>query len=238
MIKEKSLKKFVKICPNCGGGNVSSNPVQYLNPNASKCNDCGYQGLFTEVEEKNLNKFARLIRNKEKTKLNRKAQEEMVGFVLIVVLLVIISLVFLSFALRKKSPVETSTEVDNLLSAMLAYTTDCALYLPQYETLGDLIKSCYYNEKCSDGKETCKVLKETMSEMLKAAEGDLKGDRPIKSYEMNASYSAKQEGLILKKTEDSILYIKQGICTANSIGAQQFIPLDTGNIILTLKFCY
>jgi len=172
-------------------------------------------------------------------KTNKKAQEEMVGFVLIVVLLVIISLIFLSFSLRKKSPVETSTEVDNLLSTMLAYTTDCALYIPQYETVGDLIKSCYYNEKCSDGNETCKVLKETMNEMLNAAEGDLKGDRQIKSYEMNISYSAKQSsGLVLKKAEDSILYIKQGICTANSIGAQQFIPLDIGNIILMLKFCY
>jgi hypothetical protein len=172
------------------------------------------------------------------TKLGKRAQEEMVGFVLIVVLVAVISLIFLGLSLRQKSQPEMNTQVDNLLSAMLAYTTDCALYMPQYETVGDLIKSCYYNERCSNGKDTCAELRAVMDKLLKAAEGDLTLDKPVKAYELNVSYSAVQQGFVVRRPEAGIVYIKKGICTQNSIGSQQFIPLDTGNIILSLKFCY
>lgn len=174
----------------------------------------------------------------ESSKLKKKSQEEMVGFVLIVVLVVVISLVFLGISLRQKSQPGTDTKVNNMLSAMLAYTTDCALYMPQYETVADLIKSCYYDESCSNGKDTCKELQEVMGNLLEAAEGDLNADKPVKAYELNASYSSKEGGFVARRPEASIVYIKKGICTQSSIGAQQFLPLDTGNIILSLKFCY
>lgn len=170
----------------------------------------------------------------------RRAQEEMVGFVLIVVLIIIISLVFLGFSLRQKPKLEVSTTVDNLLSAMLLYTTDCALYIPQYETVKDVMKSCYYNEICSDGKSACTELREVMDKLLRAAEGDLSSnsDKPIKAYELNVSYSAKQQGFIARQPEAGLLYIKNGVCTSESAGAQQFVPLEAGNIVVSLKFCY
>ena len=170
----------------------------------------------------------------------KKSQEEIVGFVLIVVLIAIIALVFLGFSLRKKPLPEVDKQVENLLSAMLAYTTDCALYMPQYETVEDLVKSCYYNEICTNGREACQELKDVMAKLLMSAEGDLNvnRDRPLKAYEMNMSYSSKQEGFTAREPEASILYLKSGVCVSNSIGSQQFLPLDSGNIILSLKFCY
>jgi hypothetical protein len=169
---------------------------------------------------------------------DRKAQEEMVGFVLIVILVVVISLVFLGFSLRQKSKPETNVQVDNLLSAMLSYTTDCALYMPEYEKVGDLIKSCYYSEQCSNGKNSCNELKDIMNKLLNSAKGDLGKDRPIKAYELNASYSAKQDKFAAIQEHAPIIYISNGACTGTSIGTQQFVPLDNGNIIISLKFCY
>lgn len=168
----------------------------------------------------------------------KKAQEEMVGFVLIVVIITIISLVFLGFSLRQKPEPESNVQVDNLLSAILAYTTDCALYVPQYETVRDLIKSCYYEERCANGKDACKELKDVTYNLLDAAKGDLGKERPVKAYEINVSYSAKQEGFKIRQEHAPIAYVSNGACTGTSIGTQQFIPLETGNIVLSLKFCY
>ena len=60
---------------------------------------------------------------------NRSAQEEMVGFVVIVVIVSIALLILLGFLLRGsgKSAVE-SFEIENFIQSVMQYTTDCEDY--------------------------------------------------------------------------------------------------------------
>ena len=76
---------------------------------------------------------------------SKRSQHEIAGFVLIVVLVTIIGLVFLIlFANNNSSGKRDSIEISNLLEASMYYTTDCAInYIPNYENLQDLIKTCY-----------------------------------------------------------------------------------------------
>ena len=167
----------------------------------------------------------------------------MVGFVLIVVIVVIVALIFLTLSLRQKSSgIKTeSKQVQSLLGSMMAYTTDCAIYEPQYESLRDLIKSCYYMETCTDGIGTCQRLQETLAGLLESAQtGISSGEGAIMGYEFNASYVAKQTGFFVRPGQGDVLHFTEGNCrsSSNSIGAQELLPLDTGSIKVSLRFCY
>ena len=72
--------------------------------------------------------------NKVGSLKNKKSQEEIVGFVVVIVLIAVIALVFLGLSLTKKQEPIESRQVSNLLGAMLQYTTDCSVYKPAYET--------------------------------------------------------------------------------------------------------
>ena len=56
----------------------------------------------------------------------KKAQEEMVGFALIIILVAVILLIFLGFSLRdqEKETIE-SYEVESFIQSFLQYTSDC-----------------------------------------------------------------------------------------------------------------
>jgi len=92
---------------------------------------------------------------------SKRSQQEILGFVLIVVLVTIIGLVFLSFSIGKDRPKkQTSAEISNLLEAVMYYTTDCAInYVPQYREIQDLMKDCYNDpsQRCLSGNISCDV---------------------------------------------------------------------------------
>ena len=100
--------------------------------------------------------------------MNRKAQQEMVGFVLIVVLVIIGMMVFLIISLRDSGEVTDSLEVDNMIGAVMRHTTECAIvFEPQYDTFEDLFKSCYDNDKCDNlGVDACDYLNESLRDVV------------------------------------------------------------------------
>jgi len=171
---------------------------------------------------------------KEKSKRNKRAQEEMVGFVLIVLLVVVIGLIFLGYSLRQKPPEKASSkEVENLLNALVQQTTKCAIYFePQYSNIADLAKSCYEGERCSNlDKSACEYLKEQINSTLAAAMPHLKeGD--IKGYNLNIT-ATTTNGM-----QTSILSIKAGNLSGRYIGASQPISLDKGKLEIFLVFFY
>ena len=57
----------------------------------------------------------------------KKAQQEIVGFVLIVVIVMIGLMIFLVISLRDTGDPTNSGGVDNILSSIMRYTTDCAI---------------------------------------------------------------------------------------------------------------
>ncbi|MFH1823093.1 MAG: hypothetical protein ABH817_00025, partial [archaeon] len=61
--------------------------------------------------------------------MRKKAQEEMMGLVIIVAILVIVGAVFLGFNLRQRSvgSEKQSQQAEDILFTMLAITTDCEI---------------------------------------------------------------------------------------------------------------
>jgi len=144
--------------------------------------------------------------------INKKAQEEMVGFVLIIILVSVILLVFLGFSLRspQKEAVE-SYEVDSFIQGFLQYTTDCAdSYEPNYFSVQDLIFECNSEEVCLNGRESCDVLSSTLSGIVEESwkTGE---ERPVKGYELR----------IVSNEIKNILLIEEGNLTGNSKGGFQ-----------------
>lgn len=74
---------------------------------------------------------------------NKKGQEEMVGFALIVIIVAVVLLVFLSFSLRapEKEAIQ-SYEIDNFIESVLAYTIEDNV------DIRDLIRDCKRDENC------------------------------------------------------------------------------------------
>ena len=165
-------------------------------------------------------------------KINKKGQNEMVGFVLIVVLVVVALMVFLVISVRKPSEQVESAEIENLLSAMLEYTTGCAIsYEPDFDSYRDLVKDCYNDRKCNNlDKMACDYLNELSEEMM---EDIIASESQIGAYELNI-YHKSNSG----DAQDSLLKLMEGNCTGNVFGAQEAISEREGNIIVNLKFCY
>ena len=116
-------------------------------------------------------------------KKNKRAQEEIVGFVIIIIVVAIILLFFLNFYLKsEKEESVKSYEADSFIQAFLSYTTECRDYL-EYLPVKELILECSNDAVCLDGQEACEVLNSTLENIV--AESWFVGeDRPVKGYEL------------------------------------------------------
>ncbi|MFH1801294.1 MAG: hypothetical protein ABH804_00455 [archaeon] len=148
----------------------------------------------------------------------KKAQEEIIGFVLIIILVSVILLIFLLFSLKtsQKEPVE-SYEVENFLQAMLQYTTECESYTGFF-SVQNLIVKCYEDYICLNGKNACDALETTLSEMIEES-WKVGEDRTAKGYMMNITAENKQ-----------IISLKNGNVTGNSRGAVQFLGARSAEV--------
>jgi len=72
---------------------------------------------------------------------HKKAQNEIVGFVLIIVIVSVIGVIFLSLMIGRGEPIrQDSVQISNLLASSMYYTSDCAVnYIPNYKDGQDLI---------------------------------------------------------------------------------------------------
>ena len=92
--------------------------------------------------------------------INKKGQEEMVGFAFIVIIVAVVLIVFLSIAFsgdRNEGP--QSFEIENFLQVMLTQTTDCFDGI-KYLSIKQLMFDCADGEICEDSRFTCTVLEE------------------------------------------------------------------------------
>jgi hypothetical protein len=154
----------------------------------------------------------------------------------------VIGVIFLSFSLGREKPSEqTSIEVSNLLEASMYYTTDCAVgFVPQYKDGQGLVKSCWNNDKCLDGRLACKVLNETLKNIIQQGLEvcDDKNKCKNKAYKMNIYYSA----LDLELPDEEILNFQEGAFEncKTSFGGSHLIPLSSitsGTLNLELEVC-
>jgi len=174
-------------------------------------------------------------------KKNKKAQHEIVGFVIIVLIVSIIGLILLSLTLgRGDSVKQTSAEISDLLEASMFYTTDCAIsYLPQYKTGQELVKTCYNSEnaKCLNEENVCDVLNSTMKEIV-GKSLDIHEEGINKAYKLNIYYRDLEE-----EVPDEIILITEGGIFENcksKIGASHSIAsgsFGSGIINIELEVC-
>ncbi|MBT4258143.1 hypothetical protein HOD88_03110 [archaeon] len=122
---------------------------------------------------------------------NRRAQEEMVGFAAIIILVAVIILIFLGFSMRNTNKeVVESYEVESYLEAVLQYTTECEDYL-DHLTIKQVIFSCEQEEACQNGEDPCEILESTLGDISSAA-WPYGEERPIKGYVLNITVEGRE----------------------------------------------
>lgn len=143
---------------------------------------------------------------------NKKGQEEMVGFAIIIILVAVILLVFLGISLRNsKEDYTKSYEAQSFVQAVLQYNTDCAkTYEPNYLSIQKLISECNDKKNCLDGRDSCEVLESTLEDILEKS-WKIEQEGFIKGYELK---------IISDKTQE-IIKIQKGNSTINYKGAVQ-----------------
>ena len=167
----------------------------------------------------------------------KKAQNEMIGFVVIVLLVVVIGVVFLGILLRKSERVAgRDAEISSFLESSMKYTSNCALsYEPDYDTLQDLITDCYKGRKCIDGNHSCDVLNSSYSVILEKTW--LVGEaRPVKAYSFNVSFYSSYDN----SSKEGILYLEKGIfeeCSAER-GSEYIQAAYEGVVHTEMSVCY
>jgi len=124
-----------------------------------------------------------------KQKMKRKAQEEMVGFVVIMVLVAVIFLVFLGIFVRRGVAEPTSSiEVSQFLNSLSEYTTTCSLDNGfSFKKIDDLAQACDAGLQCSSGNSACQTLEETLKEIIESS-WNFSPDSPEKSYAFSATF--------------------------------------------------
>ncbi len=162
---------------------------------------------------------------------DKHGQQEMVGFVLIVVIVVIALMIFLVISLRKPAQSYESSELENMLSSVMRYTTDCTIDGNPKNVEG-LVKSCYKNQKCEEPDiMACEYLNQSLNEIL---EDLFESESKYQGYEFKI--------LIMDSDEESvdILYEKQeGSCLGSSKSSSNQLSTPNSNVKINLmmKFC-
>ena len=165
-------------------------------------------------------------------RIEKKAQQEMVGFVLIVVLVMLVALIFFILMVRKPVVQPTSIEVENLLSSVMSYTSGCAVkFEPQYDTIRDLAKSCYNKERCANlDVDACQYLEEQlkgiMAELMKT-EADISGFKLVVA-----------ERLPSGQVNPAFLNVTSATCVGRTAGAEEAIPAQNQDVLVRLSLCY
>ena len=165
-------------------------------------------------------------------KINKKAQQEMVGFVLIVVIVIIGLFVLLLYAIGRDSTIEDDI-TNNMLSAIMKTSSECA-YIDErnLETIRDLFRGCYDNRMCSNINEmSCDVLERTLEEIL----DEIMLLEPfISAYQI---YYVHTDSLGIES--DYLLNIRKGECEGNIYGSEPLsIRITTDeSLIVQLRIC-
>jgi hypothetical protein len=156
-----------------------------------------------------------------------RAQEEMVGFVLIVILIAIIGLVFLAINLSKKPEKVRSKELESFIQASMRYSSECFSRPEIRYDLKDLISACYSKETCLNNRTACNVLNETLTGILRSSfkPGE---EMPVKAYIFEA---------FDREANKTIIRLEEGRCTGTISASDISIPALAGNLNAQIEIC-
>lgn len=162
-----------------------------------------------------------MMKNKNLFRM-KKGQEEMVGFALIVVVVSVILLFFLGISLQNKKAGIESQEVENFISSFLPYTTECEIKAKNV-SIKDLVFECVDAEVCSNGKNSCDVLEDTLKEIVEVS-WNVGEENPNKGY-----------GLDILSNGGGILAIEEGNLTGLYKGSLQNFAKGGDTVDITFR---
>ena len=151
--------------------------------------------------------------------LYNKAQEEMVGFVLIVVILAVIILIFFGFSLANKNEEVQSYEVESYVNSLVHYTTECQDSRGRHLDIGDLIIKCDREEDCLNQTASCEVLNSTIHNMLRES-WKVSENSPLRGYFFDILITGNDESRSLRGFDR----VEYGNSTGSSRGAKIILP--------------
>lgn len=169
--------------------------------------------------------------NKKNKKGSKKGQEEVMGFVIIILIVMIIGLVFFAFSLRRGGPAiePKQAELDDLIISMLSYTTNCKIN-EENKSIRELIRYCNDNptRTCQNNQKVCVALNDTLENMLEELIGqELQiANAPVHSYELNITGTTQ------------LTSIKKGTREGNYFASSVPVISQQGDVIIKLKFYY
>ena len=169
-------------------------------------------------------------------KYNR-SQQEILGFALIIIIVVVIAVIFLGIALRQKSTIEaTDAEIGNFLIASSGVTTPCYLNNePSYRSLGDLVKDCNNKDTtiiCPANVTVCSYINKTYSEYLAKFRP---AGMSISYYKLSFMFNGTGSKELTRVTSDLVSGTTKG-CTVKRAGRNYIYP-EGGVIYEQLEVC-
>jgi hypothetical protein len=159
--------------------------------------------------------------------MNKKAQEEIVGFVVVVVLVVIALVIILGLFLNfnKYEQNLESLEIRQFLESYSVVSSECS---QEYEplTMENLIIACKNEEFCDENKNSCEILEYETSFMLNES-FKIGKDAYIKSYEFSVTEENKK-----------FIELKAGSnCSDSVYGSEYPIIRSDGSFYIKLQLC-
>jgi len=165
----------------------------------------------------------------------KRAQQEIAGFILIIVLVVVAMLIFMVISLRQNKSVEITSKLpDTVLSSVLMYTTECKVSSIEKKNVQDLIKSCFDIEKCENLDITaCEYRDQILESMLSDI---LSKSTSVNAYEMNIDWVSENPADLPQRQYHTL----KGACNVSSsivLGATQNIEVNDGVLEVSFKVC-
>lgn len=174
----------------------------------------------------------------------KKAQEEIIGFVMIILIVSVIFLIFIGVSMRRSGNEEPakSKDIYQFLESVMKTTSECTIsYGINYLNVGELVQKCYQDSdaristKCTSGKNLCSVLNETLTNMFEVS-WQVSPEAIIKGYEFTSTHSQNSSQ---KTGQRAFVTLKKGNCGFRKIGDEFLVSsYPSGSIINRLNLCY
>jgi hypothetical protein len=137
-------------------------------------------------------------------KIDKRGQEEIVGFVVIIVIVSVAMLILLWFMLNNKSEAAVASfEIESFIQTALQYTTSCESQV-DFLSVQDLIIGCEEGGKCLDERDDCVVLNETLTNIIENSWA-VSEQSAVKGFKLNI-YTDEKEKLQIKKGNETTDY--------------------------------
>lgn len=166
-----------------------------------------------------------------KMKSNKRGQEEMVGFALIIIIVSVVILFLLAFSLKSKDKENVeSYELSSFLQSTLQYTTSCQVNGKNL-SVQNLIFECADGASCDGfegtlGESSCDRLNSDLSGILNGS-WPAGPENPVKGY--NFTISANEVELVS---------LAKGNVTSNYKGTVQSLARGSDSLRIMFKTYY